>query len=107
MELLNTTDEYKKWFENNKLQAYKADRKLPWTRLGYTYDWGDEKHHEDKKRHEDRGLSEFILKKGASIIIHRVIRGDKYANILDKADSVILDKADFVSRLINFFISLG
>ncbi len=98
MELLNTADEYKKWFENQKLEAYKADRKLPWTRLGYTYDWGDEKHHEDKKRHEDRGLSEFILKKGASIIIHRVIRGDKYANILDKADSV-----SNVSKLIKFF----
>jgi hypothetical protein len=44
----------------------------PWTRLGYTYDWGNPK--------SEIGLSEFVIKNGAPIKIHSVVNADAYCN---------------------------
>jgi len=38
--------------------------KYPWTRLGYTYDWGDSATHV--------GLSEFILEQNATAVVESV-----------------------------------
>ena len=38
--------------------------KYPWTRLGYTYDWGDSTTHV--------GLSEFILEQNATVMVKSV-----------------------------------
>ena len=48
---------YKTWFESNTKWSY-VDNQIPWTRLGYTYDWAD--------NGTEYGLSEFIVFKGAS-----------------------------------------
>ena len=49
---------FKNWFDKTNATAYRKDG-FPWTRLGYTYDWGNP----DSKY----GLSEFIVKEGAEI----------------------------------------
>jgi hypothetical protein len=36
----------------------------PWTRLGYTYDWGDSKTH--------IGLSEFVIEQNATVTVKSV-----------------------------------
>ncbi|MEZ7890184.1 MAG: hypothetical protein QMC67_00405 [Candidatus Wallbacteria bacterium] len=50
---LNST--YKNWFYQNFYNSYMAPSKFPWTRLGYTYDWGS-----GARPHV--GLTEFIIK---------------------------------------------
>jgi hypothetical protein len=49
-----TPQEYRDWFNNMKENMYDNWR-YPWTRLGYTYDWGNPD--------SEVGLSEFILRK--------------------------------------------
>lgn len=65
---LVVSKQYKNWF-NNRLNEFNSQLKemnpdkipYPWTRLGYTYDWGESENH--------IGLSEFVVKKGADIEI--------------------------------------
>ncbi|MEI6090569.1 MAG: hypothetical protein WCR42_08975 [bacterium] len=59
--------EYIIWFNNNIITSYypeKGKTKYPWTRLGYTYDWGNPMHEE--------GLSEFVLRKNSQVIVKSV-----------------------------------
>jgi len=44
---------FKRWFDDSRAKAYVKKTGYPWTRLGYTYDWGAE----DKKY----GLTEFLI----------------------------------------------
>lgn len=54
---------YRQWFNDFKSNSY-GENGYPWTRLGYTYDWGNPK--------SEVGLSEFIIKAGATITVHSV-----------------------------------
>lgn len=56
---------FRKWFANQLSTAYKKDSALPWTQLGYTYDW-----HEGATR---EGLSEYIVSHQTKIIVKRRI----------------------------------
>lgn len=61
----STSADYITWFNNNILSSYfppPEDVQYPWTRLGYTYDWGNKKN--------EIGLSEFIIKKNAKVIVN-------------------------------------
>jgi hypothetical protein len=58
----NATALYKNWFNNNIIYSY-YPMKYPWTRLGYTYDWGSSNH---------IGLSEFILAQNSTVIVKSV-----------------------------------
>ena len=49
---------FKNWFDKTNSSAGRRDANL-WTRLGYTYDWGNP--------NSKYGLSEFIVKDGAEI----------------------------------------
>lgn len=60
-----TTEEYKAWFANQYYYSYDVSH-LPWTRLGYTYDWSSEA----KDRY---GLSEFIAWKGTSATVDKTL----------------------------------
>ncbi len=51
---------YEQWFNDNIIYSY-FPKKYPWTRLGYTYDWGNPYSH--------IGLSEFVLKNNSNIIV--------------------------------------
>lgn len=51
---------FKNWFDETRAEAYKREGGFPWTRLGYTYDWG----RTDGSKY---GLTEFIVREGAEI----------------------------------------
>ena len=59
----SVTAEYKTWFNNNIIYSYYPER-YPWTRLGYTYDWGSNA--------SPVGLSEFVLKQNSLIMVQSV-----------------------------------
>ncbi|MBK8453520.1 MAG: hypothetical protein WAQ53_14795 [Thiofilum sp.] len=54
---------YIKWFNSLKDSSY-GDKGYPWTRLGYTYDWG--------KPNNPIGFSEFVINKGAKVEVKSV-----------------------------------
>ena len=61
----DATDEYKEWFQNQYYYSYET-KHLPWTRLGYTYDWS--------KEAKDRyGLTEFIAWKGTTVTVDKTL----------------------------------
>ena len=51
---------YKEWFNSNIIWSY-FDSAVPWTRLGYTYDWAD--------NDTEYGLSEFLIFSGADATV--------------------------------------
>ena len=59
------------WFNDLKAVSYGKDG-YPWTRLGYTYDWGDPKN--------EVGLSEFVISPGAEVEIEAVYHDLDYFN---------------------------
>ncbi|TYQ23965.1 hypothetical protein [Pseudanabaena sp. UWO310] len=61
---------YLQWFEKLRSQSYNATGGYPWTRMGYTYDWGNPK--------SEIGLSEFVIDTGAAIEVKSVQTTDKY-----------------------------
>ena len=60
-----------KWFNDLKAKSY-GENGYPWTRLGYTYDWGNPE--------SEIGLSEFVIKAGATIVINSVSITRDYCN---------------------------
>ena len=60
---VTVSEEYQQWFYNLTQESYGADG-YPWTRLGYTYDWGNP--------NNEIGVSEFVIRAGAKVIIHAV-----------------------------------
>ena len=60
---------YQQWFINQMAVSYGAAG-YPWTRLGYTYDWGDDR--------GEFGLSEFVIRSGAVVEIHAVSTNEEY-----------------------------
>ena len=59
------SDDYKAWFASQYYYSYET-KHLPWTRLGYTYDWASEA----KDRY---GLSEFIAWKGTTVTVDKTM----------------------------------
>ncbi len=68
----NINATYKSWFDGNIISSY-YPKKFPWTRLGYTYDWGNPTTGE--------GLSEFVLKKNATVLVHSVSTTEAYLDV--------------------------
>jgi len=58
----NATADYVKWFNGNIVYSY-FPKSYPWSRMGYTYDWGSDSH---------IGLSEYVLKKNSTIFVTSV-----------------------------------
>lgn len=67
----STDPTYEIWFNNNIIYSY-FPKRLPWTRLGYTYDWGNPK--------SEIGLSEFVIKKDSEIIVKSLTSTAGYLN---------------------------
>jgi len=63
---------HRDWFNlQMSLQAYDDPSKgYPWTRLGYTYDWGNPE--------SEVGLSEFVIAAGSTVTIDQVIANEAY-----------------------------
>ena len=71
----NVTDEaYKEWFNNNIIWSY-FESDYPWTRLGYTYDWGGE---------DEYGLTEFVIFDGSKVEIEFTYTTAEFVNWLDE-----------------------
>jgi hypothetical protein len=67
----SATAGYKQWFNNNIIASYYPMNE-PWTRLGYTYDWGNTKNHV--------GLSEFVLWPNSTVTVKSVTPTAQYLN---------------------------
>ncbi|MCP5142858.1 MAG: hypothetical protein H6926_01180 [Chromatiales bacterium] len=65
----SVSDAHRRWFETLKSIAYDKAR-LAWTRLGYSYDWGNPDN--------PVGLSEFVARAGATVSIHSVASVEEY-----------------------------
>ena len=70
---VSVSEPYKKWYKETATARYepKNGPAYPWTRLGYTYDWGGESRY---------GLSEFVILKGSQLTVHSVSTTDDYAD---------------------------
>ncbi|MEN6374651.1 MAG: hypothetical protein ABFD75_07720 [Smithella sp.] len=68
-DFVKISDDYIKWFNNLKMNSY-GNEGYPWTRLGYTYDWGNDDNHV--------GLSEFVIIKGSTIEINSISSESQY-----------------------------
>jgi hypothetical protein len=68
-DFVKVSDDYVSWFNALKMTSYGPDG-YPWTRLGYTYDWG--------KTGDHVGLSEFVILKGSVVEIHSVSTESQY-----------------------------
>ena len=66
----NVSTEHVMWFNSLRNASY-ADENgcCPWTRLGYTYDWGGE---------SEIGLSEFVVRNGAKVRVGAIYTTDDY-----------------------------
>ncbi|MBU0655040.1 MAG: hypothetical protein KJ914_07865 [Gammaproteobacteria bacterium] len=60
---------YRNWFKQQQEKSYGSNG-YPWTRLGYTYDWGNTSN--------PVGLSEFVIAKGAAVEIKGVTPTAQY-----------------------------
>lgn len=64
----NTPAEYRAWFTSLQSHSY-GENGYPWTRLGYTYDWGSASH---------IGLSEYVVRPGSEVRIAGVYTDGEY-----------------------------
>ena len=67
------SDTYKTWFNNLRSISYTTDDAHPWTRLGYTYDWGNQYNHV--------AISEFVIWDGAQVEINAVTQTASYVAV--------------------------
>lgn len=66
---LHLDEQFTAWFEARRASSY-GEGGYPWTRLGYTYDWGN--------RRSRVGLSEFVIRQGATLAVHKVELTEDY-----------------------------
>ena len=71
----NANETFIKWFNNNIIWSY-FDSAYPWTRLGYTYDWG-----ENSK--SEYGLSEFLVLANSEVEVAYTVTIDEMLSMLE------------------------
>jgi hypothetical protein len=69
----NVSIEYKAWFNGMIISQYFQEKKYPWTRLGYTYDWGNPE--------TEVGISEFMIRKNSEVVVHSKSMTQDYFSI--------------------------
>lgn len=55
---------YRHWFDHQVLIAYGTSEGYPWTRIGYTYDWGNARQGDSRSKY---GVSEFMIPAGTMV----------------------------------------
>lgn len=60
---------YVRWFSDRSATTYAGVAPYPWTRLGYTYDWGSTNH---------VGVSEFIIRPGARVGVMALLANEEF-----------------------------
>lgn len=61
---------YKDWFDDLRAISYTSDSAHPWSRLGYTYDWGNAYNH--------FGVSEYVISADAKVEIASMTQTEEY-----------------------------
>lgn len=89
---ISISDTYKTWFNNLRSISYTTDDAHPWTRLGYTYDWGNKYNH--------AAISEFIIWDGAQVEINAVTPTADYAAISPTVIDLGTDSASAGDHLV-------
>lgn len=76
---LEISADYRSWFEEQARSRYEPGEgngpPYPWTRLGYTYDWGNAS--------SRVGLSEFVMRPGAAVIVESRTPTGEYGALPD------------------------
>lgn len=67
----DTPPEHRAWVQALQAQSYSA-KGYPWTRLGYTYDWGNPR--------SEVGASELVIRKGATVRVASVSKTQDYCS---------------------------
>lgn len=80
--------EYLQWFNERKKMIYQGNSAFPWTRLGYTLDWGDS--------NNPVGFSEFVVKPGSQIEIYSITPTEEYAQ--NPGDVILTPSAGTTSK---------
>ncbi len=70
---------YLDWFNTRLISAYFEDS-IPWTRLGYTYDWA--------RGSGEYGLTEFFIPNGASAVVHDTQDNETFIANLKLSESI-------------------
>lgn len=65
-----TDQRHRDWFNRSRETSYDGARIFPWTRLGYTYDWGNPS--------REVGLSEYVISKDAEVVVRSVTTTSAY-----------------------------
>jgi hypothetical protein len=81
---------YLKWFNDMQQLCYHTLPGFPWTRLGYTYDWGKDDNHV--------GLSEFVVIKSATIQINATFPTEEYLSTITHIDTPQRNKTETLPR---------
>jgi len=68
---VTVSESHQQWMASLIASSY-SENGYPWTRLGYTYDWGNLCSHV--------GLSEFVIRSGASVTVRAVTLNEYYLN---------------------------
>jgi len=77
-----TDSAYRAWFTANEAASYTGVKPFPWTRLGYTYDWG-------RAQAPHAGLNEFVVVDSAVVMIDAVEPVTTYLISTDPAAVVV------------------
>ena len=64
----NADPAYVKWFNAKIITSY-YPKTAPWSRMGYTYDWGSDSH---------IGLSEYVIRQNATVFVRSVSTANVY-----------------------------
>ncbi len=78
-----TSEDHRKWFADLQAVSY-GENGYPWTRLGYTYDWG--------KTGDHIGLTEYVIRIGATVNVDSVTLTADYCQAGSSADEWSLYK---------------
>lgn len=66
---------FRQWFNDNIISSYFSGDDYPWTRIGYTYDWGRA---DGKTAASEYGLSEFLVKEASAVTIAYTVTLDDF-----------------------------
>ncbi len=67
----SVSESYKAWYYAKEQTSYVLSRRgFPWTRLGYTYDWGNPQ--------SEFGLCEYVIRPGSTVFVDGVYTNTEY-----------------------------
>lgn len=67
--------QYRRWFDHQALIAYGRSDGYPWTRIGYTYDWGNAQPDDSRSKY---GVSEFMIPLGTRVEVAFTLSVDDF-----------------------------